>query len=303
VTDRLVFENASRNTARAREAAQQAQEAVSSGVRVEHPSDDPTAAGLIMARRASRDRFEAISSAVEAASDELADADDALASVSTTLSRARELAIQLSSSTYTASDRQLGAGEVDGLLRQIVSSLNARAGDRYIFGGSQDGRRPFEYDETTRSVSYVGANDARKVEIAPGVLQEASVRADVAMMGFPAAAGGSPGTNVMQTLQDLRDALEANDLTGVQGTLERLGSSISQVATAREQAGISMNAFDAARAAAGMVVDQETTSASKLADIDLTKSVVQLQATQNALQASYAATARSFQMSILDYLR
>ena len=39
VTDRLVFEDATRNTGRAREAAQQAQQAASTGVRVEHPGD------------------------------------------------------------------------------------------------------------------------------------------------------------------------------------------------------------------------------------------------------------------------
>jgi flagellar hook-associated protein 3 FlgL len=303
VTDRLVFENASRNTGRAREAAQQAVEAASSGMRVQHPGDDPTAAGLVLAHRASGDRFTAIASAAGAASDELAAADSALDGVSTALSRARELAVQLSNSTYSADERHSGAAEVDGLLKQIVSSLNSRTGNRYIFGGSQDDAPPFQYDAGTGAVSYVGANDAREIEIAPGVLQQASVRADVALKGVPVAAGSPPGTDVMQTLQDLRDALRADSVGGVQNTLERLGSGVSQVAAARAQAGVSMSTFDTAKAAAKVTSDQETARAGKLAEVDLAKAAIQLQATQTALEASYAATAQSFRLSILSYLK
>jgi flagellar hook-associated protein 3 FlgL len=297
VTDRLVFENATRNTARAREAAQQAQQAASTGVRVEHPGDDPAAAGLIDAHRMSSARFTAISSAAGAASDEIAAADSALDGVSTALSRARELAVQLANSTYSADQRQNGADEVDGLLKQIVSSLGARVGSRYIFGGTEDDAPPFQYDPATGNATYVGAHDAREVEIAPGVTQQANVRADVAVAGY----GG--GTDVLATLQTLRTALRSNDVSAVQATLDGLQAGIEQVATARAQAGVSMNAFDAAKSAARVASDEDEVSAGKLGDIDLADAAIQLQATQTALQASYAATAQSFRLSILDYLK
>jgi flagellar hook-associated protein 3 FlgL len=297
VTDRLAFENATRNTVRAREAAQEAQEAASTGKRVEHPADDPTAAGLIDAYRMSSRRFSAISSAAAAASDELVAADSALDSVSTALSRAREVAVQFANPIYSADQRQQGADEVDGLLKQIVSDLGARVGNRYVFGGTADDAPPFQYDSSTGVASYVGAHDTREVEIAPGVTQQANVRADVAVAGY----GG--GTDVLATLQDLRAALRSNDVDGIQATLDDLQAGIDQVAGARSSAGVSMNAFDTAVSAAQTASTQDTIEAGKLGDADIAQAAIQLQATQTALQASYAATAQSFQLSILDYLK
>ncbi len=302
VTDRLLFDNATRDTGRAREAAQQAQEAASTGVRVEHPGDDPAAAGLIVSYQASADRFTAISSAASAAQDELSTADGALDGVSNALSRAQELAVQLSNSTYSADQRQAGANEVDGLIKQIVSSLNTRVGNRYVFGGSKDDAPPFSYDQATGTVTYSGAPDARQVEVAPGVTQQASIRADVALQGVPSVAGGPPGTDVLQTLQDLRTALGANNVSGVQATIAGLQTGTAQLATARSQAGVSMNVFAAAASAGKTASDAATTSASKLGDVDIAQAAIQLQATQTALQASYAATVKSFQLSILNYL-
>jgi flagellar hook-associated protein 3 FlgL len=244
-------------------------------------------------------RLTAIAGATHAASDELAAADSALDGVSTALSRARELAVQLSNATYSASDRQVGAKEVDGLVAQVVSALNTRVWNRYIFGGTRDDAPPFQTDG-----SYVGDHGDRKVEIAPGVTQQANVRADVALKGYDDASGAYDARkDVLATLQDLATALRANDVTGVQGTLDRLQAGITQVASARAQAGVSMSAFDSAASAAEIASDHAELSAGKLRDVDIAEASIKLQATRTALEASYAATAQSFRLSILDYLK
>ena len=299
VTDRLVFENASRNTGRARTAAEEARQALARGTRVEHPGDDPAKAGLILAHRMSADRLTAISGATSAAADEIGAADSALDGVSTALSRARELTVQLSNATYSASERQDGAKEVDGLLAQVVSSLNARVGNRYIFGGTKDDAPPFQTDG-----SYTGDHADRKVEIAPGVTQQANVRADVALKGYDEASQTYDSQkDVLATLQRLGAALRANDVTGVQGTLDGLQAGITQVANARAQAGVSMSTFDSAASAAQIASDRDRVNAGKMSDVDIADASIQLQATQTALEASYAATAQSFRLSILSYLK
>ncbi len=296
VTDRLVFANATLATGRAREAAQQAQELVSRGTRIQHPSDDPAGAGLIVTFNMSSERFAAISSAAGAASDELSAADNALDGVGTALSRARELAVQLSNSTYSQEQRAGGALEVKSLMSQIVSKLNTRFGNRYLFGGTQDDRPPFDssgvYGGTTPAV-------ARTVEIAPGVLEQSSVVVD-SMSADPA---NPANPTLLNSLQALQLALQNDDTTAVQATLDGLDDGIKQVATTRTQVGISMNAFDTATSAARTASGDDKARATKQGDVDLIESSIQLQATQTALQASLAATAQSFKLSLLDYLR
>jgi flagellar hook-associated protein 3 FlgL len=285
-----MFAAARADTARAREAAQAAQDAVARGTRIAHPGDDAAGAGAIVALRMSSDRFAAIERATAAASDELAAADAALDGVSSALSRARELAVQLGSGGYSGSQRAMGAQEVGSLIGQIVSALNARVGNRYLFGGTRDAAAPF-----TDSGAYLGDDAVRQVEVAPGVYQQANVRADLAI-------GVAGGVDVFATLRSLQAALEANDDAAVRGTLAALDAGIDQVASTRAEAGGAMNALEAASAAARITSGDDEIRAGKQGEVDLAEAAIRLQATQTALQASLAAAAQSFRVSLLDYL-
>jgi flagellar hook-associated protein 3 FlgL len=290
VTDRLIFDNASRDTAQARAAAEDASRVASTGTRIHHPSDDPAAAGMIPAFQIAGARYAAIGQAAGLASDELNAADGALDSVATTLSRARELAVQFSNGTYDASQRAGGALEVSQLIEHVRATLNTRFGNRYLFGGTKDDAPPFD-----AAGNYAGDTGVRQVEVAPGVLQQANVL--VNGMGAGTAGG------VLQVLGALQAALTANDPTAVSATLDGLAAGTDAVANTRAQVGASMHAFDTAVTASKVASDGQNGEASKLGEVDLIDASIQLQATQTALQASLAATAKSFQLSLVDYLK
>jgi flagellar hook-associated protein 3 FlgL len=292
ISDALGYDLATRSTGAAREAAVDAQNQVSSGVRVQHPGDDPAAAGLIAAHGMASARFSALAQSAGQASDELAAADGALDGISSALSRARQLAVQFSNSGYTQSQSAMGAEEVAGLRDTIIAHLNTRFGNRYLFGGTKDAAPPFD-----ATGSYSGDAGVRQVEIAPGVWQQSNVRADLA---FKPPAGA--GVDVLGALQALQQALQANDLPAIRGSLDALGGAIDQVSTARSQAGTSMHAFDTAVSAATTVSTDEQAAAGKLGEVDLVSASIRLAQTQNALQASLAATAQGFKLSLVDYL-
>ena len=290
VTDRLVFDNATRDTARARTAASEASSAASTGMRINHPSDDPAAAGMISAFQMSGARFAAIGQAAGVASDELSTADGALDSIGTAVSRARELAVQFSNSTYTASQRAGGALEVGQLIDHVRSMFNTQFGNRYVFGGTTDDSPPFD-----ATGAYVGDTGTRDVEVAPGVTQQANVL--VNGMGSDTAGG------LLQVLGALQTALATNDQPSVSASLTGLTAGTDAVANARAQVGASMHAFDTAVTASKVASDGQQSQASKLGEVDLVDASIQLQATQTALQASLAASAQSFRLTLLDYLK
>jgi flagellar hook-associated protein 3 FlgL len=292
VTDRLTFDHAAQDTGRARDASEVARRQVARGTRVEHPGDDPATAGLIAAHGLTGERFRALSQAAGLASDELGATDGALGNIADALSRARQLAVQFSNAGYPAAQTQMGAQEVKALTGGIVSMLNTRHGNRYLFGGTRDDAPPFAADG-----SYLGDAGLREVEIAPGVLQQANVRADVVMKG----AGG--GVDALGALQALEAALQAHDQAGVRATLDALDASIAQVSAGRAQAGTAMHAFDVAVSAGKITADDEEATAAKLGEVDLVDASVRLAMAQHALEASLSATAQSFRLTLLDYLR
>lgn len=291
VTDRQIFEGAQARLGTARARAEAATQEASTGLRVIHPGDDPAAAGQIAARRLDATRHDAIRGAADAANDELASTDGALDAVGAALSRARELAVQLSNPTYSAAQRASSAAEIDGLFETVVAQMNTRVGQRYVFGGFKDGAPPFD-----AAGVYQGDANVRQIEIAPGVRQAVSVRADVAISGV----GG--GADVLATLKALSTALTTNNVANVRNSLTGLDAGIVQVASARAQVGSAEAVLDATSAAGRAASDDAATAISHLAEADTIASASKLALAQRALDAALTASAKSFQLSLLDKL-
>lgn len=292
VTDTMLFDSALQDTAGARSRLEAAMGPAATGKRVTKASDDPVAAGLATLAGADQARALAIGTAAQRASDELGAADGALNDVTNAMARLRELATQFGSAGYSAAQRASAAQEVQSLQAQIVAALNTQVSGRYLMGGTVDGQPPFD-----AAGNYTGDARVRQVEIAPGVLQDASVRADVAFKG----AGG--GVDLFATLASLQTALQANDQAGVAAALTPLSTATDQVSLARTQAGIDMGAFDAAVTTSQAVGSAAQAQLSHLTDADVIQANTQLAQAQVALQASLSAVAQGFQLSLLNYLK
>jgi flagellar hook-associated protein 3 FlgL len=241
-----------------------------------------------VAHRIAVKRFKAIETVAGRTSDELVAADNALSGVADVLTRARVLAVQLSNPTYSAEDRLSAAAEVRQLAQHTIGLMNTQVGNRYIFGGNLDDAPPFQGDGT-----YVGDAGVRRVEVFPGVLQDASIRADVTMKGV----GG--GVDVLETLNDLSAALSTNDVDAVRNSLDTLDSSITQVSVGRAQTGAVMNTLDVAVTSSRLAANHEQTSLASITEADVFESATNLALAQRALEAALTASVRSFDLSLL----
>lgn len=104
-------------------------------------------------------------------------------------------------------------------------------------------------------------------------------------------------------LLDLRDALLANDTSGITLAGERLESSVDRVAQARALVGSFAQRVDAAegRLEDQTVLDERTRS--ELRDLDFTEASVRLTMLQTQFQAGLHSTAIASSLSLLDFLR
>jgi flagellar hook-associated protein 3 FlgL len=292
VTDRMMYESAAQNAARSRDAVQNATQEVSTGIRVNHPGDDPVAAALIVQAQQTSDQATAIGTNAARAGAELDTADQALQNMGNVLTRARELAVQMGDDSNSASDRADAASEVTGLLNQAVSLMNTDVNGRYIFGGDQDTTPPFD-----AAGNYSGDAAVRQVEVAPGVLQDASVRGDVVAKGT----GG--GVDIFATLQSLSTALSTNNGAGIRGALTDLQTATTQVTSADAQVGTMGDVFTTAQTLATNNQLAATTSISKEADADPFDAASKLALANYALNATLSASATSLQLSLVNKLQ
>jgi flagellar hook-associated protein 3 FlgL len=291
VTEKMIFDNSLSQTGRSREKLAIAQEELSSGIRVQHPGDDPVAASLSIGHTIDKARFKAVGQAAQRAADELNAADTALAGIGTVANRALEIATQFGNDSYNAVDRATAAVEADGLFNEAINLLNSTYGDRYIFGGFRDDSPPFDGSGT-----YLGDDSIRTVEIAPRLYQDASIDANVIVKG-----GGS-GTDLLQTITQLGTALRNNDGEAIRIAIDGLNKSIEQIASGRTQAGMAQDSFQTAVSSAETAASDETVTIGKLLDSDMFDASTRLASAQYALNATLAAASRTLSMTLADKL-
>ncbi len=148
-----------------------AQEQVASGRRLLRPSDDPagTAKALSLTRQiADVGRFnDAITAGLTVVNTATAGLQDG----SSLLSEARELLLEGMNGTLTMGDRESLATEFDLLRAQLMEIGNLRAGDRYLFGGTDTSQPPWVETSSDGGprVTYRGNEESQLVRIGEGV--------------------------------------------------------------------------------------------------------------------------------------
>jgi len=170
--------------------------------------------------------------------------------------------------------------------------MNTQVAGRYIFGGAKDSTPPFDL-----SGNYQGDANVRQIEIAPGLLQASSVRADVAMKGV----GG--GVDVFGALAAVSSALSNNDGAGVRAAIGGLDQSTDQVSAALTSTGGILSAFDSAQQIGSVAKDSAQKVLSAQSEADVFEATSNLTLAQQSLQASLAVTAQSFGVTLLNFLK
>jgi flagellar hook-associated protein 3 FlgL len=127
---------------------QQSQAEVSSGLRVQQASDDPTEIAEILQLQGDISQNQQIQSNLNSVSSDLGTADSALQTAVQAVENATSLGAQGASTTSTADERANLAQQVTGILQTLVGIANTNIDGRYIFSGDQDTQAAYQIDPT-----------------------------------------------------------------------------------------------------------------------------------------------------------
>lgn len=137
---------------------------LSTGNRILNPSDDPLGTQRIMELDSTLERIGQFRENGELARVRLSLEDNALASATDIIQRARELVVQGSNDTYTAQSRGLIATEIRQLADSLLETANSQNGQgEYLFGGFRSRSEPFSRGST--GVTYNGDQGQRQLRV------------------------------------------------------------------------------------------------------------------------------------------
>ncbi|MCF8210663.1 MAG: flagellar hook-associated protein FlgL [Rhodoferax sp.] len=143
------YDNALRNLGTRQAGLANLQENLTSGKRVNRPSDDPTAAAQAERARTRIDRIKADQRALDSQSNAIAQAEGTLGDVTDALQNIRELLVSAGNATFTKSERESVAFQMQGLRDQIFALANRKdTNGQPLFSALGSALTPFVGPET-----------------------------------------------------------------------------------------------------------------------------------------------------------
>lgn len=272
---------------------QEATTEISTGRSVNQPSDNPTAAALLVENNDSATFTSGYLQTISAVQGQLSTADSTLSSVVTALQRAVSLGVQGGNGTLSDSDRAAIATELQGIQSQLVSLANTSYQGRYIFAGSNTATAPFVPGASPSGVQYVGNTDVNQVQVGNGY------KLAVNMPGSQLFS--ATGKDVFLAVNNLIQALQTN--SGIPDAVGAVGAASSYLSAQRVFYGNAQNQAQSQTtylsAAKLQISEQENT----LAGADLSVAATNLTQSQLATQATLAAISKLSQSNLFDYLK
>ncbi|QSZ27964.1 flagellar hook-associated protein FlgL [Aceticella autotrophica] len=276
------------------ETMQKDQNMLSTGKRINKPSDDPVAVANSLRIRMDMARNDAYTKNVDDAKSWLDLTDSALGQMGDLIQRTRELAVQGSNGTLTQADMQNIAEEIGQLKSQMIQVGNTQYNGRYIFAGFKTTTQPF----TDTSNSYSGDSSAIQFEVGAG---GSKIAVNVTGDKVFDVSGGS--SQLLDMMDKLKTALTAGDHLSVSNMLYNIDKEMENVLAIRADAGAKSNRIDLTKNRLQSDNYNFTTLLSKNEDADMAQVITNLQMDENVYRASLAAGAKIIQPSLIDFLR
>lgn len=262
------------------------QEQLSSGRRINRPSDDPVGTVSALRLRTSLTEMDQYSSNAEDAKSWLETTDQALDESGIILARIRELAVAGANDYLTQTEWDAMYKEVDQLKQQLIQVGNTSYAGKYIFSGTQT--LTAAYDNTG---AFQGNAGVINYEIGVGVSIPININ------------GPSAFSTAFTAIDQFLNDLTAGDTANISSDIGQLDLVINNQLEVRADIGAKVNRLELATNRMDAEKVNLTALLSKTEDVDVAALITRLKMQESVYNSSLAAGAKIVQPTLMDFLR
>ncbi|HPG37931.1 MAG TPA: flagellar hook-associated protein FlgL [bacterium] len=268
---------------------------LTSGKQLEKPSDDPAGAARVIQLNKVLAQSEYYQKNIDDAKSFLAATEASLSAVSENVQQALTIGLRGSSDTTGEEARKLLADQVDYILDRVLAESNRQYGNKYIFGGTVVKEAPFEkQDDNTIVMTNEDAIDNAHIR--------ELLKGDQVQVNLSGRDVFIEGTNIFDTLVDLRNSLENNDREQIQAAYMQLQDAATQITRYSGIAGLRYEHVTNVEQTLADFKLQTEALRSSIEDADVATAAINYQSIETIYQANLQYGAKILQNSILDYL-
>ena len=278
------------------QAVQTAFQQVSTGQRVNLPSDDPAASAAYVQLQAQTADVDQYSSNAGSVLSQAQTSDSVLTSVVSLLTQAISKGTEGANSTSSDADRQSIATDIQGILTSVVGLANTTFQGISLFGGTVSGTAAFTADSSSSTgYTYNGNTGVNSISVGSSLSVQANIPGSTL---FTNSSG-----NVLGSLSSLVSALQAGNSSEIAIATTNITSALQYVTAQHAVYGNTINQLTAQETYLSQEKVTLTSRESSLVGIDAATAAENLTNAETSNSAVLAAAAKVIQNSLLNYLK
>ena len=272
------------------------QQQLSSGKKLNQPSDDPYGTSQAMSLNGQLSSLNDYTNNITDGTAWTQQATTSLGDIDSMVQRVRELVVQASNGTYTQSDLNASASEVNQLIDAIKQEANASYNGQYIFSGTSTGTAPYQTGATD---TYQGGTGSVNRLIGPNTTL--SVSTNISSLLGNGQASGDGG--LLDTLRTIASDMQSGNTGAIGGAdLKNLDSNFGTLTQMEANVGAITNRLTLASTRIQQLQNSDTAALSNVQDADMATVAINFSTEQAAYSAALKAGANIVQSSLLDFL-
>jgi len=271
-------------------------EQISSGYRLNRPSDDPVAAAQAMNLMSLQHQYEQYESNVQQARMWSVSTENGVSQSIELVQRAKTLVMQAISDTSNTVNKKSVADEINAIADSIRMLGNTKVNNDYIFSGSMTDTPAYP---TAGIDTYGGNQISIQREISPGIKTNINLNAQSVF--------GDDTSGLLKTLRDTAADLITNtsaSMTSLRTTrMQDLDSSLDTLTSAQSQVGAVQSRLDFYETRLRELQTSNSELLSITRDVDLAQASAEYAQRQTALTAALKTGQSIVQPSLIDFIR
>lgn len=272
------------------------QQQLSSGKKINQPSDDPYGTSQAMSLNGQLSSLNDYTNNIADGTAWTQQATTSLGNIDSMVQRVRELVVQASNGTYSQSNLNASASEVNQLIDAIKQEANASYNGQYVFSGTSTGTAPYQTGSTD---TYQGGTGSVNRLIGPNTTL--SVSTNISSLLGNGQASGDGG--LLDTLRTIASDMQSANKGAIGGAdLKNLDSNFGTLTQMEANVGAITNRLTLASTRIQQLQNSDTAALSNVQDADMATVAINFSTEQAAYSAALKAGANIVQSSLLDFL-
>ncbi|WP_025688186.1 flagellar hook-associated protein FlgL [Paenibacillus zanthoxyli] len=271
---------------------------ISTGRKINKPSDDPVGVTYALRYRAELASNEQYQSNADSAVSWLDYTDSTMQQSTALMTRLKELTVQASSSTVPQSGLDAIRMEVEQLKEQMGSIGNSQLRGKYIFNGQNYDKAPYVLSGSITSFSQIDTDDgAVKYAIGGDSVYQVNTS------GNDFFGKSTDSDNVYKVMDDLITALNNRDYMNISAQLGQIESRATKMQSCLSEVGARTNRIQLVQSRLQDMNLNLTTLQAKTEDADVASLMIKATTAQTVYEAALKSSAQILQPTLMDFMR